>query len=967
MKIVLQRIAVSLLLLTLVVTAATAQQGSGAITGRVTDSSGAVIPGVTVTLTSPAVMGTREGISDERGSYRFDGLPLGTYTLKYELPGFATLIREGLQITAGFTATINVSLEVATQAETVTVTGQSPVVDLQSATLAVNISPTMLADLPTGRDIIGVMGMAPGIMMSKFDVGGSQAGTSLGFRTYGTDGQNYALVDGVITENNLYGDFGSVQETQVVAASKSADIKIAGAYVNNIVKTGSNDFHGGGEAYWESPRLQGDNLNDRLRSFGLTSTNRVSRFYDLNGDVGGPIKKDRLWWYGSIRRNWIGVFSPGFKKGECKIIEGCRDAAIGTYVKDNPSPDDEVFFTDLPVRTLKLSYQLNLTNQLGYTMSWSDKHQPYRGGFGPDASYFNADSVARQVYPNWIYKGQWTSVITSRVTLDTSYATHRVHWPFHGRVNEYSRRDLDTQAVRGGFSGQAPGFQSGNTGNQTDGVRWQYNIGFTVLTDRLITGSHNFKMGFSTDNQHRAFKHDGTVGQIILYYRDGFRTPAFIETLDTPFDDDNGLKTWAPYINDAWNITRKLTLNLGMRFDHSTPYYPEQRKDGTGPYQAKQVVAARDIVDFHALVPRISFVYDVFGNGKTAVKGSFSRYVIDENRSVATNVNPTARTQTRYVWDSTGPALNCYLTRCAFDPTGRSPVNVTGGRERDIDPNLKYPMVTEYTAGLEQELITDLSLRLAVVRKFEFDRFQLNNDAIPFSAYDIPVNGVDPGKDGVVGTSDDRNIQLWSLQPAFVGKRKDTLRNMPALDHANTTLEATVVKRFSNKWQLLAGWDYLFRKVWTTADVATDLNGIPENPNTLKYNAGQHFGTWHVKTMATYQAPYGLKTSVVWRAAKGEAHGRRWNSPRLNQGVVNLTIEPIGTYFMDNVKLLDFRVEKSFTVSERWGKIAAMFDWFNVLNSSAVTGVTDLTGLSFQRPTRTIEPRIARLGLKYTF
>src|SRR6185436_16700504 len=133
---------------------------------------------------------------------------------------FATLIREGLQITAGFTATINVALQVATQSETLTVTGQSPVVDLQSAAMAVNISPTMLANLPTARDIYGIVGMAPGIMMTKFDVGGSQTGTTLTLRVYGTDSQSYMMVDGVIVADTLYADFGSVEETQVLGASK---------------------------------------------------------------------------------------------------------------------------------------------------------------------------------------------------------------------------------------------------------------------------------------------------------------------------------------------------------------------------------------------------------------------------------------------------------------------------------------------------------------------------------------------------------------------------------------------------------------------------------------------------------------------------------------------------------------------------------------------------------------------------
>ncbi len=925
-----------------------AQQGSGVITGRTSDTSGAVIPGVTVTLSSPAVMGTREAITDERGGYRIDLLPVGTYSLKFELPGFATLIRDGIQITGGFTATINVTLEVSTQAETITVTGSSPVVDTSTATVAVNLSTQMLTDLPTGRDYRAHLLMAPGVMARKFDVGGSQVGTSTGFRTYGTDGQNYDLLDGVIT-SGYYGDFGSIQEVQVVAASKGAEVPNAGAYVNSIVKSGSNNFHGGGEAYWETPKLQGRNLTDRLKSLGVTETNRIDRLTDFNVEVGGPVRKDRLWWYTSLRDNHIGVTSPGFKKGECTEVKGCRGKPIGTYTAINPSNEDEVFFTRLSNATMKVNYQLNVNNQFNYLGNWSEKHQPYRGGFGPNAGFFNSDSAVRQTYPTWLHKGQWTSTLTSRITLDNSINWFFNHWPYYRRVDEISRRDLDTQLVRGGFSGESPGFTSGSLVNTNERKRLQYLVSVSMLTDRFIVGSHNTKVGYSWQSYRSPFHEEGTIGHIILYYRDGFRTPNFIETLDTPFDTETGMRNFAFYINDSWKMNSKLTVNLGFRMDRSKPYYPQQEKTGEGPFQARLVVPRRDLKPLNGPVPRVSATYDVFGNGKTALKASFGRYVYPEVIDVAQDINPMTMTVSRYAWDGTLP----------FNPAGRTPLQVTGGRDRDIDPSYEFPHTDEYTAGLDQELMTDLSLRVNVVRKFDQNARQLFNIAIPFSAYNIPVNGVDQGRDGVLGTSDDKQIALFSLDPSYLGKRKDLLKNNPALDNANTVLDITVVKRASNRWTMLWGWDYLRRKTWVSA--------IPEDPNNLMYNRGENFNTWHVKTMGTYDAPYGIKVSGMFRAAKGDPYGRRWNSPRLNQGVVNLMVEPIGTHFMDTIKIVDFRLEKTFQLSESFGSISAMFDLFNVLNNASVTGVNDLTGTAFGRPTRTLEPRIARMAVKYQF
>ncbi len=950
---------VCLLLLVAFAAPLQAQEGSSTITGRVADTTGAVIPGVNISLTSTALMGARDMITDERGVYRFNLLPPGMYALKFELPGFKTLIREEIRLTAGFTATINIDMEVATQAETVTVTGQSPVVDLQSAAVSVNFTQDLLRDIPSGRDLWSTLGQTPGIMMRKFDVGGSQAGQTSGFRTYGTDGQDYTALDGV-RYNAAYLDYGAQEEMQVVTASKGADLRTAGTYVNSVVKSGSNDIHGMVYAAVSPSSLQGSNLTDRLKAFGLTSTNRISTFTDTNGNVGGPLKQDRFWWFLSLRDNYIGVKSPGFKKGGCTTAMACTGQPQGTYVNDNPSNEDGSFYTRLDNVTMKLNGQINSKNQFSALGNFADKRQPFRGGNGASAGFFNTDSVARQTYPTLLHKVQVTSVINNHITLDNSLNRMGYHWPNDRRVDEFSRRDLDTLQVRGGFSGEGTGF-SLSPPNTRDPAIWHYNTNLSMLTDKFITGSHDMKVGYMWKYVRDKRSINGTIGQVVLYYRGGFRTPQFIETLDAPFSIESSLKEHSVYFNDSWRVTPKLTLNLGFRFDRAMPYYPRQEKTGQGPFQAKQVVERRNLATMNGPVPRVSLIYDVFGNGRTAFKASYGRYTYEAGGAtgsdLSTEVNPMTLTVTRYDWDGTLP----------FSPIGKTPVQVTGGRDRDFDPNLKFPYIEEFTAGVDQELMTDVSLRLNVVRKFDQNKWEFMNTAIPYDAYNIPVNGVDPGRDGIAGNSDDQTRLLYSLQPAFVGRRKDVIRNNNALDNANTALEATLIKRLSNKWQMITGWSYLHRKVWSGALISTDATGIPQDPNNLRFNTGENFNAWTYKIMGTYQAPFGLSVSGVFRGAKGEAYGRRWNSPRLNQGVQALTVEPIGTFFMDTIKLVDFRAEKTFTVSERWGKVGVMVDIFNALNSAAVTGINNLTGSAFQRPTQTVEPRIARVGIRYTY
>src|SRR5262245_14990278 len=310
-----------LFILLLLSTAAFGQEFTGNIDGRVTDSSAAVIPGVNITLSSPAIQGTRAAISGETGVYQFRLLPVGTYSLKYELPGFKTIIREGVIVEVGKITTINMAMEVATQAETVTVTGESPVVDTQTATVGVNFNQALLRDIPNSRDIWIVLAQSPGINTTRYDVGGSTMGTQTGFRAYGTTSQNWFNLDGIVTNDSAgaagwYFDYGSIQEVQVSAAANAAEVPVPGAFMNTVVKSGGNTVHGRAYVDWEDSRFQGTNITADMKRTcptsaaaatgftgycGLFTGDQFSRYNDFNPDAGGPIKKDKLWWYFSWR------------------------------------------------------------------------------------------------------------------------------------------------------------------------------------------------------------------------------------------------------------------------------------------------------------------------------------------------------------------------------------------------------------------------------------------------------------------------------------------------------------------------------------------------------------------------------------------------------------------------------------------------------------------------------------------
>jgi len=923
----------------------------GVITGRVTDSSGAVLPGVSITLTSSAVMGERVQITAETGNYRFNLLPPGNYNLKFELPGFKTLVREGIQMSVGFSATINVAMEIASVAETMTVVGESPVVDLESATVATNFNASVTNALPNARDVWSTLAVTPGVsMVARYDVGGSTAGTQTSYRTYGTNSQNWYVLDGVVvTEGtgaaSFYYDYGSFSEFQVAGASKTAEAPTPGAMLNFVVKTGSNNIHGTAYQDLSPGAFEGNNLTDALKRRGVKEAEHRYRYNDTNADLGGPFIRDKFWWYTSFRYVYTGIKPQGFKK---------------------PDGSQGVFDTMLKNLTVKLNYQLTPKNTLTYTGHATRKIQPYRGGSGRQAQFFNVDSVGLQNNPSWINKYELTSVLSPSATLDLKVGNFGYHFPIDRRVDELSRRDLDTQDVRGGFSGENTGF---STTLPFSNRRRRWHVDADLAFHLSGAGNHNFKAGYGWIYEAQPYTYKGTKDQVILYYNGGFKTPAYIETFDSPFVAENALRQHWTFINDTWNAGKKLTLNLGFRYDRYQPYYPEQVKPGTGPYQEKQVIARQVFHAMHGPVPRLSAVYDVFGNGRTAIKASYGVYTFNTSVDIASNANPISLTKKRYIWDGTLP----------YVPDPSKLVLTTGGSNRSMDPNLKLPRVTEYTAGIDQQVAQDMTVRFNFVQKFERDKWQLYNTAIPYSEYNIPATVIDPGPGGVPGTPADRRLTVFSLDRAYVGKRQDLLTNNPDFSSTYTTYEIEAVKRFSQKWQVLAGADWTHYKTWDeTATVATDTGGVPQDPNNRLYNAGRNYWHWEAKALGSYDFRYGFTLSGSFRAVEGEPYGRRLNASGLTQGTQTLRVEPIGKYFLDTVHLFDFRAQRKFKISERAGTIEAIFDLFNVFNSAAVIGVNDLTGTTtdpitnttvptFGRATQTLSARIARLGVRYTF
>jgi hypothetical protein len=549
-----------------------AQAATGNITGRATDSSGGALPGVTVSITSPNLIGgARTAVTDEQGVYRFTLLPGGTYVVKFELPGFSTLNVEGVNVNAGATMTINGRLEVASLQETVTVTSQAPTIDLEAANVAVNWDQQKLEDIPYSRSLQGLVALIPGLYATGYDVGGSSFGTgsSPGARTFGRAGGNVVSYDGMIWDQT-YGDYGTYEEAQVTVAAKGAEAMNPGLTMNLVVKSGGNQFHGSGAAQYQDGAWQSSNIDQDLLDRGYSpGVNKMTKYQDFYGELGGPIMRDRLWFYFSHRDGYQGSFIPGF-----------------ITLADMSQAE---FYTKLQNPTGKLTYQVSQNNKLEGMFQFGRKWQPYRSGdrFTPLEASQNQDSWSL-IGPSF----KWLSILSQRATFDASLQRGGYWWPDVPWTSDVRMIDRTTTAERGAFL-------------ETDRSprRWQYGGTFSYFADlggrnhELKTGylgwrniSETTTNGYPNQQQYRYRSVAGDPGcSVDAFYVGCFTRPDSVLVYDYPVTTGSGEMYHSLFLNDKITLSRQFTLNVGVRWDRYSSYLPEQGNPGTGPFATENI------------------------------------------------------------------------------------------------------------------------------------------------------------------------------------------------------------------------------------------------------------------------------------------------------------------------------------------------------------------------------------------
>jgi hypothetical protein len=951
-----------------------AQEFRGRINGTVTDSSGAVLPGVTVTATSPALIQPQTAVTSNDGTYRLIALPAGLYELTFELAGFKTMKREGIRVVIGQTLTIDANLDVATLEETVTVSGESPVVDTTTTSVGTNFTKELLTEIPGARDVWATMAQAPGFQMTGYDVGGSHAGTQTGFITYGLSEQRTTRIEGINTTegtdaNAGYFDYGSFEEFQLGAAGSGADQDTPGASLNITVKSGGDRYTGMWYSDWQGKGLISDNVPDELKqprgqlgdfkapAAGVRRGNQIDRQYDINANGGGPIYRGKAWFFGSYRLNDQYTFITGLP---------------------------ELAQSKLTNYTIKGTYQLSRSNQLIGYWNKREKLQPLR-----DLSLARPVSTASyQASRNFPYKGEWTSVLSDRMFLDVIVADWRNYFPLRptaefglfpesefvaGRLERTTGQYLD-----GGANGPTDTSTGGGVYQDQKRFKPQYLVSMSYYKDGW-RGSHDFKFGAEGRWEKRVFFQDQPFN---IFYRDRNGVPEAVDLFNTPTAGDNRTTAHAFYVQDTWRFAQKLTLNLGVRLDYYRDFFPDQSveaegyaglSNSTNPdvqrlYAAVQIPETEVAKSFTA-APRAGFAWDFRGNGKTVLKGYFGQFYFNsapDTLAALENPNGTARLQFQF------NDLNGNRVLDGDQELGRLLNTLGGGGFVRIDRDLKRPYSQEASAHFEQEVMEGLSARASYVYKNVRDQWD-EVDLLRVGAYVIPRTFADPGADNIRGTADDQTLQVLDRLP---GVGSDRVFTNPDGDDADyNTVEVALNRRFRGRWMALTSFGYTWLDQWHDVAASTSALTAGGQGESFNWRPNQRsFGRetttiWNYKLVGRYVFPYQVGVSSSFKIQSGRQYGRTASVPAsvlTNAGAETIFVEPVTSNRYPNVTILDLRFDKAFTFGA-FGKLTALVDVFNILNSDVVTNARVVTGASYNEVIALLDPRIVRFGVRWEF
>jgi Carboxypeptidase regulatory-like domain len=937
-----------------------------AIAGFVRDTTGAVLPGVTVEASSPVLIEqTRTATTDARGLYRIIDLRPGVYTVTFTLPGFSVIRREGIELPADFTATVNSELRVGALEETVTVTGASPVVDVKSATQQQVLSRDLLDQLPTGRNIWAVGSTLTGISLSAPDVGGTAGMQQTYMAVHGSDRRDNAIqVDGM-SVNGIEGDGaiqnyfndGMFQEMSYQTSALTAEIQTSGVRLNMIPKEGGNSFRGSLFISRTPGSFQSDNYTDELRLKGLQAPNRVEKIQDFNPGFGGPIKKNRLWFFSSFRRWGVDqTVTDSFYN---------LDPTHKTYVPANgrdgrelkPTVDDNIIKSGV----VRLTWQMASKHKLS---AYLDRIVKYRGHECP-ALYLEEACGIRSPKRYFTAQAKYTAALSSRLLVeagfsenDETYSTNEAQASVG--PDAIARFDRTTTEAWGAPQGPYY-FRVPDRYTYTGSVSY-------------VTGTHAFKTGMAFGNggnRHQRSMQNGV--DLIQEYRN--KAPVSVNVYNTPQWSEERIKyDLGFYVQDSWTLKR-LTLNPGVRVELFNTFIPKEGSPAGRFVPLREYGPIHNLPNWKDWAPRLGGVYDVSGDGKTAIKAHAGKYMrAFSTVGFAQVYNPLRQETDRRTWTDTN--RDDIAQNNEIGPVV-TPFNTTGTLNRVADPDILRPYQWEYSLGVQREVMSGVSVSFNWVRR-DFSRlFWTDNVLTTFDDYTV-IQIPNPMIAG-------ETIPIYNLSRAKLGQVSQIDKNSDKNKRWYNGYDVGFSARVRGGGNIYGGAS-IGRQLTANCDI--------DDPNSLRFCDQRELDMPYLtqfKMSASYPLPLGVQVSGNWQGYPGQPGGTarqdatydpaisRVIDPSLNVNyVVDRTVVPSlvqtsvtvplikpGTKYLPRWNQVDVRLAKKFRL--RNVSFQGQLDIFNILNASSVLNVTETFGSSLDRPTAILQGRLFAIGAQLNF
>jgi hypothetical protein len=969
------------------------------ITGVVRDASGAVLPGVTVEASSPVLIEkVRTVVTDGSGQYRIIDLRPGTYAVTYSLSGFSVVRREGIELTGTFVATVDVDLRVGALEETVTVTGDSPIVDIQRTTQQRVFDQQVIEQIPVGRSHINMVVLIPGLAASQpgrgalADVGGTNNLQNTTFTIHGGRTSDTRLqLDGVRLGNVLSGgefsnfvpDTGSTQEVAVDYAAVSAEQPFGGLRIDIIPREGGNSVRGTVFATGVSSAWQASNLTDDLRARGLPQPNEMKKAYDINPSVGAPILRDRLWNYTSARwqvnQNYIAGLYYNLNEGDpSKWTYAADTSRRGFFSLEQNGINTRFTWQATPKHKLSFYYD----NQ---SRIWDDT----RAGVSPESA------VAYRFPVLSLAQAGWTAPLTNRLLFEARFA-HRGE-AFGNQlpaVGDIYRDMIPVLEQSNNF------FYRGKGGNGGVSGLFGYTsqkINTLVSSMSYVTGTHSLKFGFSDTWAHTVSTSDSNSSYMMYRFNNG--VPNQFTMYGVPTRSESLVKgEIGLYVQDRWTIDR-WTINAGLRYDAFRGGYPEQYR-GPVLYQPTRdyTFAAVTSQSMHDITPRLGASYDLFGTGKTALKVSLGKYML----TLFTIGNPAGvSTTTQRNWNDSfypvgDPRRGNFKPDCdLLNPAAHAECSaylspfgtLTSIAQFDEDTRFGWGNRAynwEFSTSVQHEVLPRLGIDVGYFRRW-FGNFQVTQirglSASDFDPYSVTAP-LDPGLPDGGGYRIDG---LYNLNPSKVGQ--GSTYTTFARDFGEQTeqwngMDFSANARLQNGVVLQGGLS-TGRTVTDNCDVINNSQGAVfgfappgAGPSPRACHVEAAFLT-QFKFLATYTIPrvdLNLATTIQSTPGPVIAANRIYTNAEiiptlgrpLSGGAQNVTInllEP-GDIYGDRINQLDLRIGKILRFGGRRAQVN--LDVYNLFNANPVMQENGAYAV-WRTPQRIMDARLFKISGQFDF